>query len=197
MDLGGVMLDWNPDLLLMPFEPEPLRRQQLRAKIFGPAWRQFDRGGLTELELVERLELGSGQTRERVLEIVRAARESLIEKPETVRLVRTLRARGLNIYCLSNMPGPMYEHLRQWHTFWDVFTGVVISGEIQLMKPEPEIYVHLLQRFGLIARESVFVDDMQVNVDAARAIGLHAIRFLNATQCERELNALLGATMPS
>ncbi|HEX3838862.1 MAG TPA: HAD family phosphatase [Steroidobacteraceae bacterium] len=197
MDLGGVMLDWNPDLLLTPFEPEPQLRRQLRAKIFGVDWQQFDRGRLTELELVGRLAVCSGQTRDRVIEIIRAARESLVEKPETIKLVRALRQRGLDIYCLSNMPAPMYEHLRQRHTFWDVFSGVVVSGEIQLMKPEPQIYLHLLERFGLIADESVFIDDMQINVAAAKGVGLHAIRFLNAAQCEQELDALLATMTPS
>jgi putative hydrolase of the HAD superfamily len=60
------------------------------------------------------------------------------------------------------------------------------------MKPEPQIYLHLLERFGLIARESVFVDDLQANVDAAKAVGLHAIRFQNATQCQQELDELLA-----
>jgi putative hydrolase of the HAD superfamily len=192
MDLGGVMLEWNPDHLLTPFQPEPQLRRQLRADVFGDACRMFDRGQLTETELLGRLEICTGQTRDTVTAIVEAARGCLREKPETVKLVRMLRQRGLNLYCLSNMPSPFYEHLRRRHDFWDVFHGVVVSGEIQMMKPEPEIYLHLLERFGLRAQESVFVDDLQVNVDAAKAVGLHAICFQNATQCERELEALLG-----
>jgi putative hydrolase of the HAD superfamily len=191
MDLGGVMLEWNPDRLLTRFQPEPVLRGQLRAAIFGPDWQQYDRGHLSEAELIDRLETGSGQTREELLEIVAAVRESLLEKPETVRLVRALRQRGFDIYCLSNMPSPMYEHLRRRHTFWDVFHGVVISGEIRMMKPEPQIYLHLLERFGLRAQESVFVDDLQANVDGAKGVGLHAIRFQNATQCQQELDELL------
>ena len=197
MDLGGVMLEWNPDLVLTAFQSEPALRQKLRASIFGPEWRQFDRGHLSEAQLVDQLELRSGQTRTRLLEIVAAVRESLLEKPETVKLVRALQRAGLDIYCLSNMPGPMYEHLRRRHTFWDVFRGVVVSAEIQLMKPEPEIYLHLLKRFGLVAQECVFIDDMQANVDAAKAVGLHAIRFHSAAQCEQELDELFAAMRPS
>ena len=191
MDLGGVMLEWNPDHLLTPFQPEPELRRKLRAMVFGPDWRRFDRGQLSEAELIDRLELACGLTRSNVVEIVAAVRDSLREKPETVEIVRSLHQRGFDIYCLSNMPKPMFEHLRRWHTFWDVFRGIVISGEIQLMKPEPEIYVHLLERFDLHAHESVFIDDMQANVDAAKAVGLHAIRFENAAQCQQELDELL------
>jgi putative hydrolase of the HAD superfamily len=192
MDLGGVMLDWNPDHLLTPIEPDPELRRQLRTRIFSHDWQQFDRGMLTELQLQERLQLTTGFSRNEVLDLFEAVRGHLSEKPETVKLVRALRQRGFDIYCLSNMPVPMYEHLRRQHTFWDVFQGVVVSGEIQMMKPEPQIYLHLLERFGLIARESVFVDDLQANVDAAKAVGLHAIRFQNATQCQQELDELLA-----
>lgn len=193
MDLGGVMLEWDPDELLKPFQPEPELRRQLRASVFSHDWRSFDRGHLTEAELLGRLVHSTGHSRDTILAIIEAARGCLREKPDTVRLVRTLRQRGFNLYCLSNMPGPFYEHLRRRHDFWDVFHGVVISGEIQMMKPEPEIYLHLLERFGLRAHESVFVDDLQANVEAAKAVGLHAICFRNATQCERELTTLLGA----
>jgi putative hydrolase of the HAD superfamily len=192
MDLGGVMLEWNPDHLLTPIQPDPELRRQLRSRIFSHDWHQFDRGMLTELQLLDRLQVSTGLSRDEVLALFEAVRGHLSEKTETVTLVRALRQRGFDIYCLSNMPAPMYEHLRLRHTFWDVFRGVVVSGEIQMMKPEPQIYLHLLERFGLIARESVFVDDMQANVDAAKAVGLHAIRFQNATQCRQELDEPLA-----
>jgi putative hydrolase of the HAD superfamily len=196
MDLGGVMLEWNPDQLLRRFEPDPELRTRLRASIFSHDWHLFDRGRVTEAELIERLVRSTGQTRELLSEITAAVRDSLREKPETVTLVRALRQRGFDIYCLSNMPGPIYEHLRRRHTFWDVFRGVVVSGEIQLMKPEPEIYLHLLERFGLQPAESVFIDDLQANVDAAKGVGLHAIRFHTATQCQQEFDELLNAMRP-
>jgi epoxide hydrolase-like predicted phosphatase len=193
MDLGGVMLEWDSDHLLARFEPDATLRARLRTSIFGSDWKRFDRGEITEEHLIERLQLATGQSHQRLLEIVEAARDYLAEKPETVKLVRALHQRGFDIYCLSNMPVPMYQHLRRRHTFWDVFSGIVVSGEIQLIKPEPAIYAHLLERFGLKPEESVFVDDLQVNIDAAKDAGLHGIRFVNAMQCQQELEALLGA----
>lgn len=191
MDLGGVMLEWNPDQLLTPLQPDPVLRRQLRSQVFSHDWRLFDRGQLGEAELTDRLQIATGQTRDQVDQIMLAVRGALLEKTETVKLVRALQGHGYELYCLSNMPVPMYEHLRRQHTFWDVFRGVVISGEIQMMKPEPDIYLHLLERFGLRAEESVFVDDLQVNVDAAIGVGLRAIRFQDAAQCQRDLEELL------
>jgi FMN phosphatase YigB (HAD superfamily) len=104
MDLGGVMLEWNPDHLLMPFQPEPELRRQLRASVFSHDWRLFDRGQLTEAELLARLEIGTGESRDTLMAIIAAARGCLSEKPETLKMVRALRQRGFNLYCLSNMP---------------------------------------------------------------------------------------------
>jgi putative hydrolase of the HAD superfamily len=192
MDLGGVLLEWNPDRILEPFQPDPLLRTQLRATLFGhPDWRQFDRGTLTESELLDRLQQRTGRSRDEFVAIIDAVRHALLAKPDVVELVMGLRQRGFDLYCLSNMPAPIYAHLRERHGFWHVFRGIVISGEIQLMKPEPEVFLHLLDRFGLQAQESVFVDDLEVNVEAARAVGLHAILFRSTAQCQQELDELL------
>jgi putative hydrolase of the HAD superfamily len=74
-----------------------------------------------------------------------------------------------------------------------VFRGIVISGEIKMMKPEPEIFQYLLRRYELSPSETVFVDDHRPNIEAAQALGLHTVWFRDARQCEVELEHLLGA----
>jgi putative hydrolase of the HAD superfamily len=160
--------------------------------LFGHAdWRTFDRGTLSESDLIERLQLRLGATR-KVDTILDAVRNSLLEKPETVELLRALQAQGTPLHCLSNMPASIYNHLRQRHGFWDAFSGVVISGEVKLMKPEPEVFHHLLAAFNLRAPECVFIDDLPANIESARQVGLHAICFKDAAQCRRELEQILG-----
>jgi putative hydrolase of the HAD superfamily len=193
-DLGGVVLDWNPDHIVSRFQPAPELRATLKEALFGHAdWRMFDRGTLSEAELSERLELRIGWTRQEVAAILSAVRDSLVAKPDTVELIRALQQRGIPLYCLSNMPVEVYAHLREHHTFWDAFNGVVISGDIQLMKPEPEIFKHLLDAFKLRPEETVFIDDVLANIDGAKKLGLHTIWFKNAAQCQRELDALVWA----
>src|SRR5882757_5050549 len=133
-DLGGVVLDWNPAAIVALFEPVPERQAALRQALFGHAdWRLFDRGTLTEPELIQRLQLRLGSTRAEVEAILDAIRNSLVEKPETLELIRTLQGQGTPLYCLPNMPATIYTHLRQRHSFWDAFNGIVISGEVQMM----------------------------------------------------------------
>ena len=192
-DLGGVVLDWNPAGIVALIEPVPERQAALRRALFGHAdWRLFDRGALTEPELIKRLQSRLNSTRAEVEAILDVVRNSLVEKPETVKLLRALQGQGTPLYCLSNMPAAIYTHLRQRHNFWDAFSGIVISGEIQMMKPEPEVFTHLLATFNLRPEESVFIDDLPANTESAKRMGLHTICFTDAAQCRRELKQILG-----
>jgi putative hydrolase of the HAD superfamily len=192
-DLGGVVFDWNPDHIVSRVQPVTELQAALKEALFGHAdWRLFDRGTLSESELIDRLQLRLGATRREVDTILDAVRSSLVEKPETVKLLRALQAQGTPLYCLSNMPASIYTHLRQRHSFWDAFSGIVISGEVQLMKPEPEVFMHLLAAFNLRPEESVFVDDLLANIESAKQVGLHAIWFKDAAQCRRELDRILS-----
>jgi HAD superfamily hydrolase (TIGR01509 family) len=191
-DLGGVVLDWNPDRLIAQFQPQAELQAAFKASLFGHAdWKAFDRGGLTEPELIDRLMSRLRMPRLEVLALLDATRDSLVEKPDTVRLIRDLQRRQVPLYCLSNMPAAMYVHLQRQHAFWDAFSGIVISGEVKMMKPELEVFEHLLETFGLQAAESVFIDDVLVNVEAARQVGIHAIMFQDAARCRAELDRLL------
>jgi putative hydrolase of the HAD superfamily len=192
-DLGGVVVDWNPDHIVSRVQPVPELRAALKEALFGHAdWRMFDRGTLTEAQLIERLTTRLGATRGEVDTILDAVRNSLVEKPETLQLIRALRALDTPLYCLSNMPGSIYQHLRRRHGFWDAFNGIVISGEVQMMKPEPEVFRHLLATFDLRPEECVFIDDLLPNIESARQVGLQAILFKDAAQCQRELERILG-----
>ena len=193
-DLGGVVLDWNPDRIVARFQPDAALQAAFKASVFGHAdWKAFDRGGVTESELIGRLEVRLGLARTEVIAFLDGTRHSLVQMPDTVKLIRELQRRSVPLYCLSNMPAEMYLHLQRRHDFWDAFSGIVISGEVKMMKPEPEVFLHLLDTFGLRADETVFIDDMAVNVQAARQVGLHAILFRDAAQCREELQLLLTA----
>jgi FMN phosphatase YigB (HAD superfamily) len=193
-DLGGVVLDWNPDRLVARFQPQAELQSAFKAALFGhDDWKAFDRGGLTEPELIDRLEARLKLPRSEVNALLDATRHSLIEKPDTVQLIRDLQHRGIPLFCLSNMPAAVYVHLQRQHSFWDAFSGIVISGEVKMMKPEPEVFLHLLETFKLRAAESVFIDDVVVNIEAAEIVGLHGILFKDAAQCREELERLLVA----
>ena len=68
--------------------------------------------------------------------------------------------------------------------------GGILSYQEKLIKPDPAIYTLLLERYGLVAEESVFLDDTLANVEAARKLGIHGIWFQTKEQAEEELKRL-------
>ncbi|MCJ7707099.1 MAG: HAD family phosphatase [Anaerolineales bacterium] len=79
----------------------------------------------------------------------------------------------------------------EWHIA-DAFDPLVISAEVGLVKPDPRIYRLALERLGVPPEEAVFIDDFEVNVAGARAVGMMAIRFCSVYQALEDLEALLG-----
>jgi putative hydrolase of the HAD superfamily len=191
-DLGGVVLEWNPDAILEKHYADPDTRSAMKAALFQhPDWLQLDRGTLTEAAALERLAQRTGIARGELAGLMEAVRQSLRPKADTVALLRDLEARQVPLYCLSNMPASTFAYLRDRYDFWSVFRGIVISGEIKLLKPEREIFDYLLRRYALSPSETVFVDDHRPNIEAAQALGMHTVLFRDARQCRAELDRLL------
>src|SRR5437763_6550754 len=96
-----------------------------------------------------------------------------------IELMRELRERGMRMALLTN-------NVREWEPLWraklpvdEIFEVVVDSAFVGMRKPEPDIYRLTLERMGdgVTPEECVFVDDVDVNCDAARALGMHAVRY--------------------
>jgi putative hydrolase of the HAD superfamily len=101
------------------------------------------------------------------------------------------RERGLRFALCTN-------NVREWESRWrallpidELFEVVVDSAFVGMRKPEPEIYTLTLERLGLPAEACAFVDDLAVNVEAARAAGMHGIVYAGTAQAIAELEALL------
>ena len=192
-DLGGVVFDWNPDAILEAYYDDIDARVAIKRDLFQhPDWLLMDRGVYSEADVVARLERRTGRPSLELMGLFGVVRSSLRPKRDTVALIERLAQRQVPLYCLSNMPASTFSHLKDSHAFWPHFRGIVISGEIQMIKPEPEIFEYLLRRYELTPGDTVFIDDHQPNVQAAKALGLHTVWFRDATQCERELDGLLG-----
>ena len=106
--------------------------------------------------------------------------------------MRELRGRGYKLAICTN-------NVREWEPLWraklpvdEIFDVVVDSGFVGHRKPEPEIYELTLERLGVAATESVLVDDIELNCEAARALGIHPVWFRNNEQAIAEIEAVLG-----
>lgn len=120
-----------------------------------------------------------------------------IGKQETIRptesLISELKQAGYKLYVLSNMSREFIDFLRQKEVYSN-FDGDVVSCEVGVVKPMPEIYDILLEKFSLDASQTLFIDDRRENVDAAAKKGIGAFHFDRndyAGSCERLREMLL------
>ncbi len=112
-------------------------------------------------------------------------------EPDMVGVLRRARQHGLRTALLSNSWGMGYDR-SDWDQLFDV---IVISGEVGLRKPEPEIYRHTLARLGAEPDECVFVDDLPQNVRAAVALGMVGVHHTGVETTTAELEAVLGTPL--
>ncbi|HUQ10711.1 MAG TPA: HAD family phosphatase [Steroidobacteraceae bacterium] len=193
-DVGQVLLEWNPAATIARLHPDPAVQAVIRRQMFEHAdWHEFDRGGLSYDAAIGHFAKATGLTAAQTRDLIHATREALVPIPGTVRLVEDLAAAGVHLYLLSNMPASTYDYLAQRHAFFSHFEYLVISGQILLIKPDPAIFGHLVEKTGIVPAESVFIDDLAKNIEAARACGFGAIQFTDADSCRRELRSYLPA----
>jgi len=190
-DLGGVVVRWEPDIIVAKWFSDPQTRAVVRREIIDHRdWLELDRGTLSQEAAIVRATRRTGLPQATVAEFLRHMPKELIAVPETIDLMLRLKVAGHVLYCLSNMPFALLEHLENKYSFWEIFEGKVISCRLNLCKPEPAIYEYLLKTYDLAAASTVFIDDIDANLSAAKQFGMQTIKFENPAQCERELREL-------
>jgi putative hydrolase of the HAD superfamily len=103
---------------------------------------------------------------------------------------------GFRTAVLSNMHADMAAHVRHSYGWLQCLDYAVLSCEVRLIKPDPAIYQRCLEGLGLPAAEVCFIDDREVNVDGARAVGLSALRFQGVECLRNDLRAIGIALLP-
>lgn len=187
-DLGGVVVICSPPELVSSLFDDPAVQKAILEGVFGDSdWRDFDRGTLPRETAIERAAERTGIARPDMRALFDALPEALVPVPAVLAIVRDLRASGHRLFVLSNMHRGSLAHLETAHDIFELFEGRVVSCEVGLVKPEPEIYAWLLNAFALEAGETVLIDDVEANLCVAAAHGMRTIRFEDPEQCRAEL----------
>jgi putative hydrolase of the HAD superfamily len=158
---------------------------------------ELEKGEVTEERFLDRIadeletELGKRPEMHRFSEI---HFDALDPNEPMIELMRELKGRGLQMALLTN-------NVREWEPLWramvpidELFEVVVDSAFVGCRKPEPRIYEIVLERIGLPAEACLFVDDVEVNCEAARDLGMTAVRFHANDQAIGEIRACVGAS---
>lgn len=187
-DLCGVILEWKPEQVIGRFFDDPEVKKVVKEGILGhPDWVELDKGTLARGDAIRRAHARTGVPIDAIDKLIAYIPRSLIPVPEAVQLVQDVKAKGHRLFLLTNIPIFSLEYVENAYPFFTLFDGIVASCRVNLVKPEPEIYHHLLGRYGLTNRSTVFIDDSASNIHTAAGLGIPSILFESPQQCVTEL----------
>jgi len=192
-DYGGVLAYHQTDADQARLADIAAIPRDLFSNLYWDTRLDYDKGSVTAAEYWGNIARGAGKTLSAAVieEIVDADNRSWMQfDDEMWNWIAELRAAGKRVAMLSNMPRDLGEALGSQTDRLRVFDHVTVSYDVRSVKPEPAIYQHALQTYGLKAQDTVFIDDVEKNVAAAARLGIHGIQFRNLAQCERDLRAL-------
>lgn len=177
-DLGNVLIEWNSEKILTSFEPEKERRQLLRQVIFESGiWHQTDKGELSLKEACDKVLAKLEDSYHSAVQNIFYNWYEVVEVYSGLQeQIRLWAEQGYRIYILSTTCEIFY-HIEKAGLLpiYPLLSGYILSSEVGIVKPEPEIYQKLLKKYGIEPTESVFIDDIQANLDTAAELGFETI----------------------
>ncbi|SDG98670.1 2-haloacid dehalogenase [Sinosporangium album] len=187
-DIGGVIVDWNPRYLYRKLIADSARMEWFLTEVCSSAWNAEQDRGRTFAEAIEEVSGCYPQHREWIEAYWSRWPEMLGGPiPGTTEVVGELKRSGTAMFAITNWSAETYPAAVERHPVLELFEDVVVSGEVKLTKPDPAIYHHALDRFGLSAEQALFVDDNRANTEAAAALGMGTVLFTNAAELRDEL----------
>ena len=193
-DIGMVLVyfRWRELFAELGFEGEKFEKIA-QATVHNPWWNEFDKGGMTIEEIVDKYAESAPEYKEDIAKIYDHKDEFVVLYEYTIPWIRDLKERGYKIYILSNWSEPVYEANKNTHLrFLKEVDGEIMSYRERMIKPDREIYELLCNRFNINPSEAVFLDDNAANVKGAKEFGLQAIHFKNYEQAKEELERYLA-----
>lgn len=178
-DLGNVLVKFDSNELIYSFFNE--RQEEVKSFYFDSLWNEYDQGLYSVEEMIEK---GVKQFPELELSIKKLMyhwTEFVIPLKDNVAYIKDLKQLGFNVYILSNIPEDDTKYLRSLGVF-DNIDGGIFSYEYKKIKPDPEIFHILLEKYNLKASECLFLDDRKDNVVVASNLGFKTIEVKDSSK---------------
>lgn len=190
-DLGGVLIDWDPRHLYRRLFADETAMEAFLNEVATQEWNAQQDAGRPWAEAVTAL-VAQYPDQRGLIEAFHGRWPEMVAGPigGTVDVLADLREAGLRLYALSNWSAETFPIARRRFPFLDWFDGIVISGEVGVVKPDARIFEHLVARYAVEPGMAVFIDDSAVNVGAAARLGFVALQFVDARSLRHDLEEL-------
>lgn len=185
-DLGGVLIDWDPRYLYRTLFDDPLEMEQFLRSVCTQDWHEQHDRGRPMRETIPELAREHPEFADQIAAWARQPEMYGGAFTDIVEIVSSLRGRT-RLFALTNWPAETFDLLRSRFDFLDWFDGIVVSGEEGVVKPDPEIFQRLTDRYGLVPAQTLFIDDSPRHVAAAHTFGYQVHQFRRSHELRRTL----------
>lgn len=190
-DIGNVLtgFEWKGFFESFGYEQEILDKLAA-ATTLNEDWNEYDRGILTDEEVLEEFVKNDPSIEAEIRNCIADIGNILLRYDYAIPWISELKSKGYRVLVLSNFSHKAYVDCSHALDFLPYTDGGILSFREKCIKPEPEIYRRLIETYNLVPEECVFLDDLQRNLNAAAAFGIHTILFQNQAQAKEELKKL-------
>lgn len=190
-DLGGVLIDWNPDYVYRTIFSDPEKMRWFYENVCTPDWNEEQDAGRSLKDATEELVTKFPDHEDNIRAYYGRWTEMLGGPIQgTVDVLKQLKESEIKLYALTNWSHETFPVALERYEFLHWFHGRIVSGEEKTRKPFLEIYQFLIDRFGIVPQQAVYIDDNARNLAPAKQLGFHTIHFKSPEQLRKELQEL-------
>lgn len=189
-DIGNVLLNFEPKEYVKSKVIEEKIEEVYESIFKSEEWPMLDRGTITEEEAKANIISRKAENEGFINSVFENWYDILTPIESSVGVLKKLKEKGYKVFYLSNFHLAAFEYVTKKHDFFELFDGGVVSYKEKLLKPEKEIYEKILCKYNLEPNETVFIDDMEVNVKAAINNGMKGIILKNPIDLKSALETL-------
>ncbi len=192
-DLGNVLISFRPAEYLDTKGYSEEKKATILKDIFhAREWLMLDNGDISLSEAIDSINERSLLTKEEIAHIFNLRTDLMVPLDQNVALLPELKKRGYRLYYLSNFPVDIFQEIESGYYFFNYFDGGVISAEVRFSKPQNRIYEILLEKYSIRSEESLFIDDLEINVSAAIKIGMEGLVTHGSHEISNEVKSALS-----
>lgn len=190
-DIGNVLADftWRQHFESFGYD-EAMVDRIAKASILSDVWNEYDRGEMTDDEIFREFVRNDPEIEPELAQVFANVKTIISRNDYAIPWIQELKRKGYRLLYLSNFSEKAESECAYALDFIPYLDGGIMSYREKLIKPMPEIYRLLIERYHLTPEECVFMDDTAANLDAAAKFGIHTILFTDKEQAVRELRKL-------
>ena len=181
-DMGNVLIDYNPSRIVNSKFSNPEEQKLILKEVFqSKGWRQLDQGLITFEEHSQNLASRFPQYADKIDWLLKNWHQDQPSIPGMYELILNIKKAGFQLFLLSNA-NTRYYTIQTYMDIFKLFSGITLSSELHLLKPQKEIFDRFCQIHNLVPDECLFIDDQLENIRGAQNAGWQAHQFVGVDE---------------